>query len=341
MADSASSPFFSIIIPTRDRPDLFSHALQSVLEQSFTDREILVIVDGSSQENLAKYQELEALQPSVKFLQLMHQPNGHGQSYSMNFGVRNARGAYLCFLDDDDYWTDPSYLETVFSSLSETDIPVDVHYSNQKAYYSDHLPQTDLVWLEKLIPQVGDQRAHINDSHFVDAKFILRSNGFAHLNCSIFSKQFYSSIGGMDENIRYENDREVFIRSLDKAEHILYSTRYVSRHNIPDVSKKENMSTIASALDKKLYQIRVYDKGLSMCVKPEIRLHCRLGKTYELKHITSILANRNEFSEAAFYAREALLNGFNPRWLAFTLYLSFRALIPRKKSLADLSQIQK
>ena len=78
-----------------------------------------------------------------------------------------------------------------------------------------------------------------------------------------------------------------------------------------------------------------------MCVRPEIRQHCRLGKTYELKHITNILADKNDFSEAAFYAREALLNGFNLRWLAFTLYLSIRGLLPRIKTPADLGQIQK
>jgi hypothetical protein len=166
----------------------------------------------------------------------------------------------------------------------------------------------------------------------VDPQFLLKSNGFGHLNCSIFLRSFYFSIGGMDESIRYENDREVYIRAIDRAEHILYSTRHISRHNIPDVSKKQNMSTIASHIEKKLYQIRVYDKGVCMGTKPEIKRHCKIGKTYELKHISDILAEQGDYPEAFFYAREALMIGFNIRWLLYTLYLGARSLFSTSRA---------
>ena len=84
---------------------------------------------------------------------------------------------------------------------------------------------------------------------------------------------------------------------------------------------------MSSAIEKKLYQMRVYDKGVSLAQKPSVVESCRQGKIYELKHIASILAEQNEYKSAAHYAKEALLCGFNLRWLGYTSYLSFRALL--------------
>lgn len=326
MTASDSPPYFSVIIPTRNRPVLFEKALQSVAGQSFPNIEIIVVVDGSDEAHLPAYQQLAASYPQSRFHYLINRPNGHGQSYSMNFGAAQSRGEYLCFLDDDDYWTDEDYLARSHASLTQSESTVDLHYSNQHAYFADGRRQEEDVWLEDLLPKLSNARAHINDSYFVDAEFLMQSSGFGHLNCSMFRREFYHLIGGMDETIRYENDRDVFIRSVDHGETILYSKHFISRHNIPDTSKRDNMSTVSSAVDKKLYQLRVYDKGLCMGKQHCVIDHCRRGKTYELKHITRILAESGEMISAAYYARAALLNGFNLRWLAYAAYLSMKSL---------------
>ncbi len=323
---ASEPPFFSVIIPTRNRPVWFQRALQSALDQTFMNREILIVVDGSTDACLEKYRESEALYPGVQFHYLVHRPAGHGQSYSMNAGAMNTFGGYLCFLDDDDFWTDETYLQKAYENIQASAQPVDVHYSNQRALYSDNVVQTQSVWLEDLVPQLDPGWRNCNNSYFVDTDFLLRSAGFAHLNCSIFSREFYESINGMDESIRYENDRDVFIRAVDTAAVMLYNTDYVSQHNIPDVSKKENMSTVGSDIEKKLYQMRVYDKGICFCNHPAVVRFCRRGKTYEQKHAARILARKGCFSDAFYYAREALLTGFNLRWLGYTLYLGFMNL---------------
>jgi len=326
MSSTGLQPFFSIIISTRNRPALFQIALQSVLDQSFTDREIVVVIDGSSPENLEAYRALEEKFEEVSFHSLVHRDSGHGQSYAMNYGVTQSNGQYLCFLDDDDYWTDNTYLENAHANISNCPKTADIHYSNQKASFSDNKLQNENLWLEDLIPRVSTVTSNYGDSHLVDVKFLLSSAGFGHLNCSIFSRDLYAAIGGMDESIRYENDRDVYLRSIDRAETILYSTRYCSHHNIPDINKKDNMSTVGSNLDKKLYQIRVYDKGIAFSRKSAVADYCRKLKMYELKHIATHFSANREYWNAAYYAREALANGLNLRWLAFTCYLSVRAL---------------
>ena len=326
MVPKDKAPFFSIIISTRNRPDLFLTALRSVREQSFCDKEIIVVIDGSTSFHMARYQEFKHQFDDILFLELPHRPIGHGQSYAMNYGVSKASGQYLCFLDDDDHWTDSQYLARLFDNLTAAKIPVDVHYSQQKAVYSDGVWRKEHLWIEDLIPSVVVQKRHQGESYFVDALFLLSSGGFAHLNCSAFRRGFYLAIGGMDETIRYENDRDIYIRSIDAAKTILYSTSYVSVHSIPDAHKKSNLSTITSELEKKIYQMRVYDKGISFSKHIAVVRFCCKAKVYEMKHAARILAREKQYTAAAYYARAVLIDGFNLRWLTYTLYLIFRAM---------------
>lgn len=322
-----NAPFFTIVISTRDRPELFQVALQSVRSQTFSDREIVAVVDGSSDGNLEQYRALEQQLPDVRFDYIEQRPRGHGQSYSMNVGVHESNGRYLCFLDDDDNWTDDGYLENVFANIAASEETVDLHYSNQTAVFSDGTIQTESVWVEDLIDRVGALTGNRGDSYFADAAFMLSSSGFAHLNCSVIRRELYDSIGGMDESIRYENDRDVYIRCLNAGKVILFSTRVMSLHNIPDKNQKSNMSTTASDMEKKLYQIRVYDKGISLATKPAVVRFCCRAKTYEIKHMATILARREEYRGAAHYARAALMSGFNFRWLGYTLYLAMKSFL--------------
>src|SRR6185312_5085635 len=103
---------FSVIIATRNRPALFAVALRSILRQSCKGIEIIVVNDGSDEVHLPEYRRLvEAAGRLVQFHSLVPRPNGHGQSYALNFGVAQATGNYICFLDDDDCWTDDDYLD--------------------------------------------------------------------------------------------------------------------------------------------------------------------------------------------------------------------------------------
>jgi glycosyltransferase involved in cell wall biosynthesis len=338
MASKDKAPFFSIIISTRNRPDLFLTALHSVFEQSFSEKEIVVVIDGSTEFNLAQYREFGKQLTGVLFFELPDRKIGHGQSYSMNYGVSQSSGQYLCFLDDDDHWTDREYLTRTFDNLSNSAKPVDVHYSNQTAVYSNGVVKKESVWIDDLIPRVMALQKNHGDSYFVDSRFLLSSGGFAHLNCSIFQRKFYLAIGGMDETIRYENDRDIYLRSLDAAGVILFSTSCISVHNIPDVTKKSNMSTVSSEIEKKLYQMRVYDKGISLSKKSDVVRFCCKAKIYELKHAARILAHYKQYKGAAYYAKAALIDGFNLRWLAYTLYLVVLAMIKPDYSSNDKLQ---
>ncbi|MBK5943877.1 glycosyltransferase family 2 protein [Halorhodospira halophila] len=325
--------FFSVIIPTRDRPELFAHAFRSVCGQDFEDLEILVVDDGSTPEATAQIQALVDEQPQARLLRQPRRPQGHGQSYSMNTAALEARGVYLAFLDDDDEWTDPSHLTRAAEDLQKAGEPIDAYYANQAAFYSDGRRKLERVWLEDLASRYIDESAEATkpvSAISLDTEELLQSGGFAHLNCSILSRDFYLSLGGMDEGIRYECDRDLYLRTLDQAEHLLYSPRWMARHNIPDPQRTDNMSTVISALQKAQYQITVYQKGLLDAQRDSVREACRRGLGYVYKRAAELLHATGQRQLAYRYACKGLAVHGNLRWAAYTAYLAACRVLPTR-----------
>jgi len=329
MDNTPDDVFFTVVMPTRNRPELFKIALDSVMDQQFKRFEIVVVNDGSTGDDLAQYQAMESQYAGkATFHYLLHRPNGHGQSYSMNYGALNAQGQYLCFLDDDDNWTDPEHLERAYQSITHSPNPVDLYFTNQTAYFSDNRKQTDNVWIEDLAAQLHQQTTDQQGAWAVTTEVMLQSKGFAHLNCSIYRKGLYEQIQGMDENIRYECDRDVYLSALDAADTILHHPAYIARHNIPDKKKKDNMSTLVSEYEKNIFQLRVYDKGILLSKKTAVMKHCKTGKGYVVKRIADYAYQSGNKRLALYYAKEGLAIAFGVKWLSFTLYLFFASLMP-------------
>ena len=324
---STSTPFFSIVIPTRNRVSLFREALDSVVSQSFSDKEILVVNDGSTGQALEEYRALESEYPGVRFLYLVHRPKGHGQSYSMNYGADNACGKYLCFLDDDDYWTDAGHLQRAFDSLTTSSTDVDVYYTNQDAFLPSGEKVVPNPWIADLSQNLDGLTVDSQGSAEVTPELMFTSRGFAHLNCSVFRREFYLGIGGMDENIRYECDRDIFIRSMDAADQMRLNPSCISYHRVPDPKRSQNMSTTVSIYQKRIYQLNVYEKGCLLSRREVVRKHCLKGKGYQLKHLTEALSAERRYKLALVYAREAL--GIMPglKWLGQVVSLTLKSLL--------------
>jgi glycosyltransferase involved in cell wall biosynthesis len=97
-----SKPLISVVIPAYNAEKYLAEALESVRAQTFSDYEILVIDDGSTDRTA----EIASSYDGVLFLT----QNNRGAAAARNAGIRAARGAYVAFLDADDTWL-PSKLE--------------------------------------------------------------------------------------------------------------------------------------------------------------------------------------------------------------------------------------
>lgn len=102
-----TTPTVSVVIPTYNREHLLSRSLDSVLAQTFTDFEVLVVDDGSTDGTAVLMAEYEARDGRIRYLS---QPRNAGVSAARNRGLREARGDFIAFLDSDDEWF-PTKLE--------------------------------------------------------------------------------------------------------------------------------------------------------------------------------------------------------------------------------------
>ena len=102
-------PLFSIVVPTYDRPDFLRSALESVLSQTVTDYECIVVEDGPPESTAV-------LPPDSRFRLVRHERN-KGVAAARNTGLRKARGRFVTFLDDDDLFTSDR-LEVTLPHLS-------------------------------------------------------------------------------------------------------------------------------------------------------------------------------------------------------------------------------
>jgi glycosyltransferase involved in cell wall biosynthesis len=104
--------FVSVVIPTRNRPDLLIRAVKSALAQTYSNLEVVVVIDGPDRATEAA---LEALaDPRVTIVPLLQNVGG---SEARNIGARTAKGEWIALLDDDDEWL-ATKLERQFAALT-------------------------------------------------------------------------------------------------------------------------------------------------------------------------------------------------------------------------------
>jgi len=122
-------PSVSVIIPTYNRCGLLKEAVESVLQQTYADLEVLVVDDGSSDDTRSVVAHI--LDRRIRYL---HKHNG-GQSSALNLAFIKATGKYIAYLDEDDLWP-PDYLKTMVNEL-DTKKDYGLAYARVVALYPD------------------------------------------------------------------------------------------------------------------------------------------------------------------------------------------------------------
>jgi len=115
-----SVPLVSVVIPTKNRPQLVVRAVRSVLAQTLEAIETIVVIDGpdkTTEQNLRRLGD-----PRVR---MILSPVSLGGGYARNTGVGQARADWVAFLDDDDEWL-PQKLELQFRAAQESTHPYPV-----------------------------------------------------------------------------------------------------------------------------------------------------------------------------------------------------------------------
>jgi len=107
-----NKPFFSVVIALYNKEDYIENTLKSVLNQSYSNFEIIVVNDGSTDnsESIVKnFKDSKIRLFSIK---------NHGAAFARNYGIKKGVAKYVALLDGDDLWHN-NHLETLFHLLNE------------------------------------------------------------------------------------------------------------------------------------------------------------------------------------------------------------------------------
>lgn len=198
-------PLISVIIPTYNRLHRVFQAVESVLNQSFRDFELIVVDDGSTDGTAAALSERFASD-----IRLQCKENT-GVSATRNLGAELGSGRYLAFLDSDDLWH-PNKLQR----------QIDFHQKNPQLKIS----QTEEIWIR------NERRVNPKHKHKKPAGYIFPQS--LHL-CTVspssvmIEKTLFEAFGGFDEQLKACEDYDLWLRITPTHEVGLIAAHLLTR----------------------------------------------------------------------------------------------------------------
>ena len=319
---------FSVVIATRDRPELLARSLRSVAAQRLRDVELLLVDDSSTEATRAHNAALLGdLVPAGVIIAIGPGAGGSGPGEARNRGMARATRPYVAFLDDDDEWIDPDYLARAATTIER--FGLDLHFADQEAQRGDGSVVSGPVWAEDLADKLPASGAVADDGVFLlSPDQVLMSDGFAHLNTTIVRRSLaWDRLGGFDDKIRYEEDRDFYLRALDAAGAIGYTPRLVARHYVP--ASRASASSIATE-QKEACRLAVLNKAIGTTRNAVVRTRCRRDRAYALKTMSVREAAAGELAAAIGHGRAALRDQFGAKWAAFVASLYLRNAFSRR-----------
>lgn len=171
------NPKISVIVPVYNTEKYLHRCIDSILAQTFTDFELLLIDDGSKDSSGAICDEYAAKDPRVR---VFHKENG-GVSSARNVGLDNMRGEWVTFCDSDDY-TSRHYLINLLSATDNNEIDLVFNYATvhklnkiEKESYPEKIvslleihdlfSHNDLIWHTSTWSKLFKRSIIINNKH--------------------------------------------------------------------------------------------------------------------------------------------------------------------------------
>ncbi len=190
------APTVSVIIPAYNAAKYLAETIDSVINQSFEDIEILIIDDGSTDNTLEIANYYQKYDHRVRVISQSNQ----GVSATRNRGVREARGELIAFMDADDQWL----LEKInvhvehFSRRSDLGLSfARVEFMTSDGEATGVLSNSRLFELEL--------------QHFYYENLVITPSN------AVFRRAVFDEIGGFNQHLSGTEDAEIFLRTLFKG----------------------------------------------------------------------------------------------------------------------------
>ena len=232
-------PKVSIIIPTRDKPDMLRVCIESVMEKTTYSNIEIIIVDNDSSELDTQSLLAEFESRGVKILKY---PGAFNYSAICNFAAREATGEFLCFLNNDTEVGNPQWLRSMVEHASQPETGI---VGGVLLYPDGTLQHMGVALGHNFIaghPYRGESRKSFTPKECFQVSAVT----FA---CALISKVKFDSLGGLDENLPSGfNDVDISIRADDsRLKNILCVHSVLTHHESQTRPKTRSLSGLHRA----------------------------------------------------------------------------------------------
>jgi len=210
------TPLLSIVMPTYNRAGtLLESAVQSILSQSFSDFELVIIDDASTDATKSSMEKF-----SDQRIRYHKTEKNHGEYWATNFGVNLCRGTYLTWIHSDDLLPDGSLQKRISTLIAHPDVDFvhgDIDKINENGTLIEHLPTVD--WpKEKILSE------YFKLPHERERRYLI------HHTTVMMRWQFFYAAGPFDGSLPYAGDIDWLIRAIREGKYIrIPETLYLYR----------------------------------------------------------------------------------------------------------------
>lgn len=231
---------FSVIMPLYNKANHIENTIKSVLDQTFTDYEIIIINDGSTDKS-----EVLALEFNDERIQVYNQEN-QGVSTARNLGIEKSKGKLIAFLDADDYWF-PDHLQEL-ARLYHDFPDCGIYCSRHKIRVSkNHFQIPAYNGIDKFF------RGIVADYFFSNRPFRI-----TWTSCLAIPKEIIEQNGGFTPEVTNGQDLELWTKiGIKYPVAITNKTTAVYNYNIPKSLAKNHVNSM-KLMD--FEQFKLYEK---------------------------------------------------------------------------------
>ncbi len=207
---SNNSPRISVVIPLYNKEKTIKKTIESVLRQTSTDFELVIVNDGSTDKSVDIVREIDDSK-----IRLINKPNG-GVSSARNRGIIEAKSNYIAFLDADDHWR-PNHLAEINSLINEYGNSCRVFTTNFARRFPDG---------ETFVNRNDLKKGRIHNYFKMVSK-----GAVIHSSCVTIEKNTLLSIGLFNEKYTHGEDIDLWNR-LGRKYGVAYSPEVTSIYSI-------------------------------------------------------------------------------------------------------------
>ncbi|HWT99062.1 MAG TPA: glycosyltransferase family A protein [Terriglobales bacterium] len=275
------APALSIVVPSYNVAPYIEAAIVSALDQSFTDLEVIVVNDGSTDDTPEVIERVAAARCDPR-LKVVHRTNG-GLAAARNTGIETASGAYIGFLDSDDIWH-ATKAEKHLRQM-RADPSIGISFSHSAYLREDGQPTGGYLFAEKMTPSLHD---------------MIRRNHVGNGSTPIVRRDCFERAGLFREELKSCEDYEMWCR-------ILWSTDYraeaiaepLTFYRLRDSSLSFNFEKFTHNADLAMLALRGSMKNV-----PDRVFRAGHAGHYRVAAVKAVLAQQD--AAAARLLREAL-----------------------------------